>query len=180
MRMGLFCDVLEPIPSGLSGGAGKEGPAVGVRVLGDGVGEGGEDLGDGDVEEGDVGERDAVGEEVADFPGGGVLADEEGAAVEAGESCGGFFLICVEGGAPGGAAPFLDAIEVIVRDEAGPEAGDLVIVEAEVADGDGASGEAAEDDAVGVGAELLAGAGDVFEGVVDGGLGVAPPGDFVF
>lgn len=122
---------------------------------------------------------DSSREEVAGFLGGVVLADEDGAAVEAGEACGGFLLILGEGGTPG-LAPLSDAVEVVVGDEAGPELGDIVVVEAEVAYADGAAGEAAEDDAFGVSPELLADARDVFEGVVDGGLGIAPPGDFVF
>lgn len=157
----------------------NQGPAISVRMLGDGVGEGGEDLGNGDVEKGDVCERDAVGEEITSGFGGVLLADEEGAAFEAGEALSGFLLVFVERRAPG-LAPFFDAIEVIVGDEAGPEFGDLIVVESEVADGDGASGEAAEDDAVGVGSEFLTGAGNVLEGVVDGGLSIAPPCDFVF
>lgn len=107
------------------------------------------------------------------------MADEDGAAVKAGEACGGLLLILGERGTPG-LTPLFNAVEVVVGDKAGPELGDVVVVEAEVAYADGSAGEAAEDDAFGVGPELLVDARDVFEGVVDGGLGIAPPGDFVF
>ena len=68
---------------------------------------------------------------------------------------------------------------MVVGPEAAPELRDLIVVQAEEGDADGAAREAAEYDLLGVAAELRADSGEVRLGVADGGVDVAPPGAFV-
>ena len=75
--------------------------------------------------------------------------------------------------------PFQHAVKMVVRPEAAPELGDLVVMQAKEGDADGSAGKSAEDDLLGVAAELGADPGDVRLGVPDGSGDVAPPGDFV-
>jgi len=76
--------------------------------------------------------------------------------------------------------PDFYSVEVVVGPEAAPELGDFVVVQAEEGDTDGTSRESAEDDPFGVATELGADARDIRLGVADGGIDVAPPGDFIF
>ena len=139
------------------------------------VGEGAEDGCGVDVEVAEVG---SFSDEFLDFAGMAVLADEDGAPFDSSTSLSGFTTIFFEWGSPG-SAPLIDAIVVIVRDEGGPEGGDFIVVESDVVDGDGTPGESAEDDLMGVDAVVGDDLRNDREGVVDGRLFVAPPGELV-
>ena len=67
---------------------------------------------------------------------------------------------------------------MIMGPEPAPELRDLVVVQAEERDADGAAGETAEDDLLRIAAELGADPRKVGLGVGYGGVDVAPPGAF--
>lgn len=166
---------LHPGPGLITIAAGLQEPAIGVGMDGGGVGEGAKNGNGVDVEVGDVG---GFTDELLDFTGMAVLTDEDGTPFDPGTTLGGFATIFLERSSPG-FAPLVNSIVVIVGDEGGPEGGNFVVVKSDVIHGDGTPGEAAEDDLIGIDAVVGDDLWNDREGVVDGGLFVAPPGELV-
>jgi len=72
-------------------------------------------------------------------------------------------------------APSLLLVEVVVSENRRPQRGDTIIRSADVAGADGASGKTAQQNLVGITAELLTDSTEVLQAILDCGIHLAPP-----